>query len=111
MNLSKLDDRVSVAGQLEPEDMARVHALGFRTIICNRPDNEGPGQPGFAQIQAAASAAGLEAIYIPIVPGQAGQREVAAFADALKNQPGPVLAYCRSGARSTAIYDAVRSLG
>ena len=110
MNFSKLNDRISVAGQLEPDDMVHVYSQGFRTIICNRPDNEGPGQPSFAQIKAAASAAGLAAFYIPIVPGQAGQAEVSAFADAIDSQPGPVLAYCRSGARSKAIYDAVRSM-
>ena len=110
MNFLKLDERVWVAAQLEPDDLSAVVAQGFRTIICNRPDNEGPAQPSFAQIKGAALAGGLEAVYIPIVPGQAGLAEVGAFADAIKRQPGPVLAYCRSGARSKAIYDAVRSM-
>ena len=111
MNFSKINDQISVAGQLAPDDMTQVYSQGFRTIICNRPDNEGPGQPSFAQIKTAALAAGLTAFYIPIVPGRAGRAEVSAFADVINSQPGPVLAYCRSGARSTAIYDAVRALG
>ncbi len=55
-------------------------------------------------IEAAAKAAGLKARYIPVVAGQISDEDVAAFGAALAELPGPVLAYCRSGARSTALW-------
>lgn len=103
------EDAVSITGQIKPGQMQAIADKGIRSVICNRPDGESFGQPSFAQMQVAAQAAGIEMRYIPIIPGRAGQAEVDAFADALKTLPGPVLAYCRSGARSNAIYNAARA--
>ena len=49
----------------------------------------------------AAQAAGLAYHYLPVISGQITPAQVAEFAAALKAAPGPVLAFCRSGARST----------
>ncbi len=54
-----LDDTISVFGQITPEDVAEAKAQGFTTIINNRPDGEQAGQPTGAEIEAAATAAGL----------------------------------------------------
>ena len=112
MDIRELDDRVSVSGQIGPEDVAEIKAAGFKAIICNRPDAEhGPDQPSFAEVKAAAEAAGLKAFHIPFsgatgpLPGQA--EEVAAV---LAETDGPVFMYCRSGARSTGIYGQALSL-
>lgn len=105
MDMRQIDDRVSVSGQIGPEDIAAVAGAGFKAVICNRPDHEhGPGQPTFAAVAAAAQAAGLRAYHIPFGsegphPGQ--PEEVAAV---LAETDGPVFFYCRSGARSTGIY-------
>jgi len=56
MTFAALDDRLSVAPQLAPEDIADAAARGFRLLICNRPDGEVEGQP-----RADALAAALEA--------------------------------------------------
>jgi len=93
-----------VSGQIIPEDVAEIAKAGFKSIICNRPDGEQPGQPTFAEIETAASALGLEARYIPVIPGQAGPVEVEAFSAAIKEMPKPLLAYCRSGARSNMMF-------
>lgn len=100
MDIRKLDDRVSIGGQLSPADLPRLKAAGFRSVICNRPDGEGWGQPRQAEIRAAAEAAGLGFRYVPVTPGPLGEATVADFAKALAELPGPVFAYCRSGARS-----------
>ena len=59
-----------VAAQLAPADMAAAAAMGFKTVICNRPDMEGGAeQPASSSMQAAAEAAGLHYVYLPVVAG------------------------------------------
>jgi uncharacterized protein (TIGR01244 family) len=90
----------SVAGQIDATDVARVAELGFKTLVNNRPDREEPGQPSAAEIKVAAEAAGLHFHNLPFV-GQAPPAVVAETAVLLEQAPGPVLAYCRTGTRST----------
>lgn len=100
----------SVAPQLEPADMARAAAAGFRSVINNRPDHEhGPGQPTSAQMQAAAAAAGLAYRHLPVDGGYQSPEEIAAFAQLLQELPRPILAFCRSGARSTRLFMAANT--
>ena len=77
---------------------------GYRAIICNRPDGESSDQPGFNRIEAEAAAAGLQMRYVPAVSGAIGPGDVRAFAAALEELPGPVLAYCRTGTRSAILW-------
>lgn len=104
MDIKRLTATVSVSPQIMPADMQAVHDAGFRAIICNRPDGEAEDQPPFAQIAAAAEKLGIKAVYQPIVPGEMSDAAPAAFAKALRELPGPVLAFCRSGARSTNLW-------
>ena len=98
---------VCVAPQLTPDAMAEVAALGFRSVVNNRPDFEhGPDQPTNATIEAAAHAAGLEYRFLPVDGGYQSPEQIAAFAQLLRELPAPVLAFCRSGARSTRLYAA-----
>ena len=106
MDIRRIDDTLSVTSQIAPEALPEIAAQGFRAIICNRPDGEGADQPPFAAIAAAAEAAGLTARYIPVVSGAMTAGDVSAFAAARQELPAPVLAYCRSGARSTALANA-----
>lgn len=97
-------------GQLMPEDLARVAAMGFQSVINNRPDGEGgPDQPTSAQMAQAAQAAGLTYAYLPVVAGMITADQARSFAQWLGQQPGPVLAFCRSGARSTQLRDMARA--
>lgn len=104
MDIKKLTGDISVAAQIAPEDVAAVANLGFKTIISNRPDGESPGQPDFSEITAAAARLGIETRYVPVVSGRLNSDDVLAFSAALKDLPGPVLAYCRSGTRSTTLW-------
>lgn len=93
---------IAVAPQLTPEAMAAVAAAGFRSVINNRPDFEhGPDQPTSAAVEAAAKAAGLEYRFLPVDGGYQSPEQIAAFAQLMRDLPRPVLAFCRSGARST----------
>jgi len=95
-----LDDSISVAPQLAPEDMVTLAEQGFGFVINNRHDDEEGGQPSNAEMRAAAEAAGMGYVAIPTVMGGMTQAQVDAMAAALGSTDKPVLAFCRSGTRS-----------
>ena len=93
------------AGQITPADLVEIAAQGYKSVINNRPDFEGgPDQPTNAQIQAQAEALGLNYAFLPVIPGAFTPDQVVEMARLLKTMPGPILAFCRSGARSTNLY-------
>jgi TIGR01244 family protein len=101
LNAQRLTADVAVAGQLEPAAMAEAAAAGFRSVVNNRPDFEGgPAQPTSADLEAAARAAGLDYAFLPVSPSVQSPEDVARFAALLDSMPKPILAFCRSGARS-----------
>jgi len=104
-----IDDRISVFGQLSADDIANAKAQGFTTIINNRPDFEQPGQPTGTEIEAAAHAAGLDYIAIPVDHSGFSDAQVTAMADALEKADGPVLAFCRSGTRAIFLWALARA--
>lgn len=108
MNPKKLADDLSISGQIQPSEIADAKRLGFRSIIVNRPDGEGLNQPKFEAIRAAAEAAGLPARYIPVAGG-VGAHQVEAFAAAVEELPKPILAFCKSGMRSAALWQAIQA--
>lgn len=110
MRPKKITDQFSVSGQIKPADIAAVKQLGFRSIIANRPDGEGWGQPRFEEIEKAAADAGLPARYIPISRG-ISESDLQEFAKAFTELPKPVLAYCRSGARSATLWSIAQNNG
>lgn len=104
MKLMQLTEQVFVSPQIVAGDVAAIRAAGLRAIICNRPDGEGADQPGFRELELAADAAGLPIRYLPVSPGQASEREAELFARLVQELPKPVLAYCRTGMRSTTLW-------
>ena len=104
MDIRKITDDFAVAPQVRTDEMADLKAQGFRSIISNRPDGEAADQPSFAEIEQAARAAGLEVRHVPVVTGRLEPKDVDAFGRALDEMPGPVLAFCRSGTRSTTLW-------
>ena len=104
---SALNADFAVAPQLSPEDLAAVAAAGFRSVINNRPDDEGgPDQPKNAAMEAAAHAAGLAYAFLPVIPSDIKPEEVARMASLVDSLPKPTLAFCRSGARAANLYRA-----
>lgn len=104
MLIHPLTRQLSVAPQISVDDVAAIAAQGFRSVINNRPDDEAPGQPANASLEAAAQQAGLTWRHMPVVSGQFTDDQVRQFADALEELPGPVLAFCRSGTRCSALW-------
>ncbi|HUV32818.1 MAG TPA: TIGR01244 family sulfur transferase [Devosiaceae bacterium] len=104
MDLRRINDRVSVSGQISPEDVAAIKAAGFVAIVNNRPDGEAPGQPPGAEIAEAAERSGLAYFEIPVGREGVTPEMIAETRSALEGAAGPVLCYCRSGTRSTTLW-------
>jgi len=107
MKINELSPGVGAADQIQPEDIPAIAAAGYKVIFNNRPDGESAGQPGSEAIAAAAAEHGLQYRFLPITamnfPGAALDDIAAAF-----DEGGPVLAFCRSGTRSTNLWVASR---
>ena len=106
MTIRSLTPDFAVSPQIRPGEIATLAGEGFRAIICNRPDGEEAGQPSAEEIHAAAGQAGLGFAYIPVISKDIGPVEAEKMAAALAALPKPILAYCRSGARSEALFRA-----
>jgi len=103
-SIKRLTPFLSVAPQISLGDIGTLSAHGFRAVISNRPDGEGEGQPSSAEIAAAAQRSGLDFRHIPVVSGKIRDEDVTAFAAALAELKGPVVAFCRTGTRSTSLW-------
>lgn len=99
--LRQLDDQTFVSGQIAPSDIQALKSRGVTMIVNNRLDGEDPGQPLAAEIESAARASGIDYRFVPIRRGP-GPAEVEAMRNAMDDRgDGKMLAYCRSGTRST----------
>ncbi|MBI1309222.1 MAG: TIGR01244 family phosphatase [Proteobacteria bacterium] len=103
MSPRSLSDTYAVHAQLSVADVAQAKAQGFGSIINNRPDGEEAGQTPASVIAQAAREAGMGYAYIPVA-GAIAPDQVRAMQQALESLPQPVLAYCRSGQRSTRLW-------
>lgn len=110
MEYTRLSEQLAASPQVRPEDLHEIAASGFVGIINNRPDAEGPDQPSSLELEAEAKRVGLSYWYVPVVPGAMTEKEVNAFAAALSEAEGPVLAFCRTGNRSAALWKASQAL-
>jgi uncharacterized protein (TIGR01244 family) len=99
---------LAVSPQITGADFAAIKAAGFRAIVNHRPDGEEEGQLSAAEGAQRAAAVGLAYLYQPIVNADfslpRARMVAAAFAQALVDLPGPVLAHCRSGTRSAILW-------
>jgi len=105
--LNILCPEFTVCGQISLSDVAKLAAQGYRSIVNNRPDGEGgPGQPTSAQIEAEAKAHNMAYVHFPINNPMEAAQQAQAYQAACAALPHPLVAFCRSGARSTALYQA-----
>ncbi|WP_395651396.1 TIGR01244 family sulfur transferase [Brevundimonas sp.] len=104
MPFKALTPSLSVSPQLSEADVAQAARDGYRAIIDNRPDGEEPGQPSAAEMQTVAASHGMGFAHVPTVGGKISDADVACMADALMRLDGPILAYCRTGTRSTTLW-------
>ena len=104
MDIRKIDDLFSVSPQIDPADVTALATEGFTSVINNRPDHEEGDQPEGMAVRDAATALGLEYTAIPVTAAGFSHPQIDAMRDALDAATGPVLAFCRSGTRSTNLW-------
>ena len=105
----QLDDKTLVDGQIGPDDVATLKAMGVTLIVNNRPDGEDVGQPTSDEIEAAARKAGIDYRHVPIARGL-GPSDIEAMREAMHSaSEGKLFAFCRSGNRSTLAWAVARS--
>lgn len=101
----KIDDKTYASPQIGLAEVAYAKALGIGMIINNRPEGESDDQTPGADIEAAARDAGIAYVAIPVSHAGFSMPQVEAMQAALVQAgDAPVLAYCRSGTRSTLLW-------
>ena len=100
----RVTSQLQVSPQIGLAEVAQAAAEGVTLIVNNRPEDESDDQTSGAEIEAAARAAGLDYTAIPVTHAGFSEPQVKAMAEALASANGPVLAYCRSGTRSTLLW-------
>ncbi len=109
IDIIKLDHTFSVSGQISIDDINELAAAGYKSIICNRPDYEGgENQPHSEELEAVAKTLGIAFAYLPVKMGSVPTERVEAFQKLMAELPKPVLAFCNSGRRATALHEMAR---
>ncbi|MCY7296732.1 bifunctional protein tyrosine phosphatase family protein/NAD(P)/FAD-dependent oxidoreductase [Alteromonas sp. a30] len=104
MQYATVTQHLAVSAQISPDDVDAIKAAGFKSIVCNRPNGEGPDQPTFSEIESKAKALGMRSEYQPVVSGKVTAEDAKTFEDNLQSLPGPIFAYCRTGTRSITLW-------
>ena len=107
--LTRIDDDFSITPQIDIEDLQDIKAAGFKSVICNRPDSEdGGSHPDHNLRETEARKLGREFAYLPVIPGQINDGNVADFKTIIEKLPRPTLGYCRMGMRAKILYERSR---
>ena len=105
MTIHRLTEKLYISPQISPADPAEAAKLGIRSVICNRPDGEEPGQPTAQQTADWLADAGIQSFHHqPVLAPQAGADDARQFAAQLEAADGAVLAYCRTGTRASLLW-------
>jgi sirohydrochlorin cobaltochelatase len=100
---------IGLAGQLSVEHVKIAHDKGFKSLICNRPDDEATThQTPHAEIRQACHGLGLEFYYHPVAPSNHTDAQALIMSELLGQAMRPTLVYCRSGTRSKKLIDQIK---
>ncbi len=104
MKIANVTKEFSVSSQPRISDLIHIKKMGFNSLICNRPDGEESTQNSFREINLAAEKSGIELGYLPIKNTLDSSNKANQFKDLLDTLKPPILAYCRTGNRSMALW-------
>jgi len=104
MQINTLSDDYSVSPQIEVCDVPSIMQAGFKSVICNRPDQENPEPRQIEAIKAAVESAGMEFAENVFDPSSFGPDKIERQAELLAQLPSPVFAYCASGKRCSIVW-------
>jgi len=96
MKFAKINTELTVSDQITIEDLKEIQAQGYKTIFCNRPDQESEGQLAFSVIEKEAQNLGIKAIHQPVI--------IAQFGSSFELAQKPIFAYCRTGTRCSMLW-------
>ncbi|BCE00125.1 TIGR01244 family sulfur transferase [Marinicellulosiphila megalodicopiae] len=108
MNLTYIADHYAVSPQILPSDITELKDSDFVAVVCNRPDGEDEGQPTAKQIEDEAAKAGLAFIHLPMTGPMMTHEQLDELEGFLEKNQGKVFSYCRSGNRSSIMYQALQ---
>ena len=110
--LSKaLNPQVSVTGQMTTDKFKALMKEGFKSVIVNRPDQENGNLTSANELREIAEKAHISLIYQPVISGQISDSDAEEFAKYYNSLPKPILLVCKSGSRSTVLFNQAKSLG
>ena len=104
MKFAKINNELTVSDQITIEDLKEIYTQGYKTIFCNRPDQESEGQLNFSSIEKEAQNLGIKTIHQPVVGGQISDNDIAQFGNYFENSQKPIFAYCRTGTRCSTLW-------
>ncbi len=104
LNATRIAENLTVSEQIRPDHVAEIASAGYRIVVCNRPDDEEPGQPSAAEIAAACETHGLDFHHLPVSGPMLAPEILERFRDLVASDAGPVFAYCRSGQRCVFLF-------
>ncbi len=104
MKFAKINTELTVSDQITIEDLKEIQAQGYKTIFCNRPDQESEGQLTFSTIEKEAQNLGIKAIHQPVIGGQISDDDIAQFGSSFELAQKPIFAYCRTGTRCSMLW-------
>ena len=105
MNIVFKAPNYSVGPHIEVVDLQALKAWGFTDLVCNRPDSELVDEPNSMDLSAAAENLGMRFHYLPVEPGGPLAAQSEALGNLLDIPDRKVFAFCRSGARSSAVWE------
>jgi len=110
MRVLELGPQVYVSGQLFEHDVRLMAKQGVRSIMNNRPDGEAMGQPLSADLAKLAEELGMTYLHLPVNPKAITKQVVEEFAKACDELERPLLVFCRTGARSTKMWELAEAM-
>lgn len=101
---TKLSENFAVSPQLTETDFDQLATAGYKTVINNRPNGEEAGQLTATAAQKIAQENDLNYVHIPVKMPEITKEAVEQFSQAIKENPGPILAHCKTGTRSAILW-------
>lgn len=105
MRVLELAPQVYVTGQVFEHDLKLIAEQGIKSVMSNRPDGEAADQPPNADLARVAEELGIKYVYVPVVSGRITPQNIEDFRQAVVSLERPMLIFCRTGARSTALWE------
>ena len=111
-NLSQaLSPQLSVSGEMTQDKFQQLIKQGFKSVIVNRPDQEQGNTVRVDQLRNIAEQSKVSVIYQPVISSKISETDVVEFAKYYNELPKPILMVCKSGARSSLLFNQAKQRG